>query len=357
MAERREHTWVTYWLIVANVAMFVFECVAGAHPTDPTPQQLLDVGANFAPLTTHGEWWRLGTAMFLHFGMLHIGFNMVCLWQGRVVETLFGRGPFAVIYLLAGLVGGVASIARNSFVVSAGASGAVFGVYGAFGAYLVLRRSTMPEDVWHRTARGIGIFLAINFVFGMTAPNIDMTAHIGGLAVGFVTGMALLGRGRARPSARRTLAVAGIGLALTAASTFAIPRTTDVAPLLARFEIVESACIAKWNDLGKRDRAGELTDAQTAVELERDVLGPWRAMRAELDAVDNVPTRLQPMVGAIKKYIASRQESWETFAASLRATGDDKQTKLDLHHRQELAVEHDANALRDEIKKLQIDHD
>ncbi len=193
MADRRtNHTWVTYALIAANVAMFGMELARGVLFVNPTAQQVLDVGANYGPLTKDGEWWRLVTAMFLHFGIVHIALNMLCLWQGRVVETVYGSARFAVIYLVAGLAGSIGSLLLHPLTVSAGASGAVFGVYGAFGAFLVLRRNAMPPAVWQSTMRSLGMFLAINFIFGLSSPNIDMTAHVVGLVAGFAVGAAFL---------------------------------------------------------------------------------------------------------------------------------------------------------------------
>src|ERR1700733_4850119 len=157
MPEARTQPWITYALIAANLAVFVLEIVHGADPLSPTPQQIIDLGGGFPPLTLHGQWWRLGSSMFLHFGVLHIALNMVCLYQARVVEQLFGRVEFLAIYLLAGLGGGIASLlASTGSIVSAGASGAVFGVFGAFGAFLALRRSQMENEAWQRTARSIG---------------------------------------------------------------------------------------------------------------------------------------------------------------------------------------------------------
>jgi rhomboid protease GluP len=357
MSERRP--WVTYALIAANLVMFGVELVAGADLIDPTPQQLLAVGADVAPFTTDGEWWRLVTAMFLHFGLLHIAANMVCLYQARVVELLFGRAPFAVIYLLAGIVGGIASMARHPLTVSAGASGAVFGIFGAFGGFLVVRRSSMPQDVWRRTSKGMLMFVAINAAIGLSVPRIDLTGHIGGLVVGFLIGIAFLWRTSGdQPSRGRTLMVAGIGLAVAIASTFAIPHTSrlgyDVVlalPLLERIERVETACIDKVNEIKSRERAGQIDDANMAMELERDVLVPWRAMRSELVGAA-VSGWMRPWFDAVKTYVALREESWNTLVAALHATGDDKKAKLALHVLQEQAVQRAANVVKAESKRL-----
>jgi len=362
MAEPRVHTWVTYTLIAANVVMFGVELAAGAHPTTPTPLQLLEVGASFPPLTTNGEWWRLGAAMFLHFGLLHLALNMVCLWQGRVVELLFGRGPFAVLYLVAGLAGGLATLVYNTHAVSAGASGAVFGVYGAFGAFLVLRRRAMPEAVWQQTARGIGMFVAINIIFGLAVPSISLSAHLGGLVIGFLVGLALLARSSTpRPSILRTLAVGAGGLALVVASSFAVPhmepvnlptkRAPGLAELVGEFATLETKVIGTWEELARSQQTGQLDDARLAVALERDVLVPWRAGCARLLAAEP-PADLRPLFAALDDYCAARQLSWETFGAALRATGDEQQALLTRHRFQEVAVRQFANKVVAEQKRL-----
>src|SRR3954466_7244161 len=92
---QRTTPWITYILIAANVVAFVLELVAGADAIKPTPQQIIDLGGDFAPLTLHGEPWRLVSSMFLHFGLIHVALNMVCLAQGRVVESVMGRAGFA----------------------------------------------------------------------------------------------------------------------------------------------------------------------------------------------------------------------------------------------------------------------
>jgi rhomboid protease GluP len=344
MAEPRIHTWITYALIAANLAMFGVELAMGADPVSPKVVDMIAVGANFPPLTFEGEWWRLGTSMFLHFGLLHLALNMVCLWQGRVVETLFGRGAFTAIYLLAGLAGGVASLARGGIVVSAGASGAVFGVYGAFGAFLVLRKATMPEAVWQQTARGIGLFVVINFIFGLTVPSISMTAHVGGLVVGFLVGLALLWRGAVRPGIARTLAVAVGGAALVVAALFVIPKPESGAPAITKFDAAAQVIEAKWPELVRRHRAGELDDTRAATELARDVLGPWR-MHCSALAASPVEGRYQALHQALLDYCEVRDASWETFLGALRATGNEKVTMLERHAILEVEVRRQAFAV------------
>ena len=88
---------------------------------------MLDWGANFGPMTMNGQWWRLVTCMFLHFGIIHLAMNMWILWGlAQVVERLVGSTGFAIAYMASGIAGSIASLAWYPVGVSAGASGAVF---------------------------------------------------------------------------------------------------------------------------------------------------------------------------------------------------------------------------------------
>ena len=239
MPERRPQPWLLYGLIAANVAMFCVELAQGADPVRANAQVVLDLGGSTGPLTLHGEWWRLGTSMFLHFGALHLAMNMLCLWQARAIEPVFGRLGFLVIYLLAGLGGGVASlIAARSNVVTAGASGAVFGVYGALGAKLVVDRAQFDPTEWSNTMRRLGTFLGINLVIGVTTPSISLSAHIGGLLVGVALGAALLaGAPSAQTRTRRALGLAALGIALTAVAVMTLAaRIKELADEIKRLE-------------------------------------------------------------------------------------------------------------------------
>jgi rhomboid protease GluP len=219
MPERLAKPWVVYALIAANVAMFVFELAHGASLTSPSADKIAELGGNKPLLTLSGQWWRLGSSMFLHYGVVHIGLNMVCLYQARVVEQVFGRLGFLAIYLVAGLGGGIASLVASPHAVTAGASGAVFGVYGAFGGFLLLRRAHIEPQAWKQTARSIGQFLVINLAFGAIVSGISLSAHVGGLVVGFAASAALLAGARAeaqRPLRAIAIAVAGVALTVGA---------------------------------------------------------------------------------------------------------------------------------------------
>ncbi|HEU4731117.1 MAG TPA: rhomboid family intramembrane serine protease, partial [Kofleriaceae bacterium] len=330
----------TYALIAANVLMFAVEVARGIDPVSPTPMQLRDLGASYPPLTLGGDWWRLGASMFLHFGLIHIALNMVCLYQARVVEALCGHLGFAVVYLVAGLGGGVASLIASPGNVTAGASGAVFGVYGAFAAFLVLRRSQIPEEVWQRTARSLASFLVINLVFGLTASGISLSSHVGGFIVGFAGGATLLAGARADAQRTgRSLAILVAGLGLTALAVLTLRAPPLMPPALDRFDAVEHASITAYNAAVERAKTGEIKDPELADFVEREVLAPYRKARADVLATRDIPEGMRPLVDKLETYAAARIAAWEALEAALREGDPEKhQAKLEVYKAREAEV-------------------
>ena len=140
-------------------------------------------------LTLGGQPWRLFTSMFLHGSLLHLGFNMLALWQvGALVERIFGSLRFVWLYLLAGLAGSLASVLWNPHVNSVGASGAIFGIIGGLLAFIGRENSGVPPTVVQDLRGSIFPFLIFNIVAGFAYPHTDNAAHIGGLAGGWLAG-------------------------------------------------------------------------------------------------------------------------------------------------------------------------
>jgi rhomboid protease GluP len=308
--------WVTYALAAANVAIWILCLALGASPIDPSPLWLLDHGGNLGAITLDGEEWRLFTSMFLHAGVLHVGMNMLGLvGGGRLAERLFGRPGFAAIYLISGLAGSVATALRPG-VVSVGASGAIFGVLGAVGAYYALHRERMDQAT-AKEASGLLVFVAYNLVYGLQKAGIDMYAHLGGLAGGFLCGLALeLGRGERR--GRRTAAVAAIGLAVVIGAAFAVPAPVDPAQeerkAFQTFAAIEQKVQARWSELVGQARRQEVTDDALAAAIEQDILAPWRAGRAAFERSGAGGARRE----AVLAYLRDMQAGWELVASGLR---------------------------------------
>ena len=183
---------ITSVLMGLNILVFLAMLLSGLSPTNPTAEQVLHWGANFGPLTESGQWWRLLTACFLHFGIIHIGFNMYVLYQvGFFTERLFGGVRYLALYLIAGVGGNLVGLFLHPYVVAAGASGAIFGVYGGLLAYLLRYRGVVNRQAAKAVSRSVFIFLGYNLFFGLADRHTDLTAHIGGLVTGFMVGLLL----------------------------------------------------------------------------------------------------------------------------------------------------------------------
>ena len=153
-----------------------------------------------------GQYYRLLTAMFLHFGIIHIALNMYCLLTlGPFVEAAVGRLRFTALYLLSGLAGSALSyLLGPQQQLAAGASGAVFGLFAAF---FVLQRRRGAD------VTSISVTIVLNLLFSFSVPNIDWRGHVGGLVGGALVTAALV---YAPPGSRRALlqaaGAAGVGL-------------------------------------------------------------------------------------------------------------------------------------------------
>lgn len=227
----RPNPWtsVTNVIIALNVAVFVVMGFLGAgwFQTESLMPYIL-YGANNGAATTDGEWWRLLTSMFMHYGLLHLALNMWALYQtGHFMERVLGRASFTLMYLASGIVSGFTSILwHGDQSWSAGASGAVFGVYGAILGFMLRERQGLPKFVVQSLTRSTLMFAGYNIFFGLSIKGIDNAAHAGGFGGGIVFGFLLAlpldpairahARGRSLVVAATALIIlAGLGVAFT----------------------------------------------------------------------------------------------------------------------------------------------
>jgi len=194
---------ITFGLIAASALVFAVMVLSGVSAMAPTPQQALAFGADFGPYTLGGQWWRLLTSMFVHFGFVHLGLNMWCLWNlGRAGEQLLGRFSYLLAYLASGIFGSIASVYWHPSAVGAGASGAIFGLAGVLVSFVYLKKTPAHLQINRKMLSSLGTFIAYNLAFG-ALPGISNAAHIGGLVMGAAVG-ALLPSASADESSRRT---------------------------------------------------------------------------------------------------------------------------------------------------------
>lgn len=179
-------------LVVINVVVF-FILSLGGMTEDAV--YMLEHGAMYVPyIVENGENYRLFTSMFLHFGFSHLLNNMVTLViMGRNVEPIVGKVRFFIIYFVSGLSGNILSFITEcmtgDFVVSAGASGAIFGLTGALLALTIIFRGRAGQV----TKKDMLIMIGINLYLGFTSQGVDNMAHIGGLIAGFLITFIVVG--------------------------------------------------------------------------------------------------------------------------------------------------------------------
>ncbi len=142
-----------------------------------------DTGQATACFVAQGEYYRLFTAMFMHFGVLHLLMNMYALWfLARTLEAFLGPVRFLALYLVAGLGGNVAAYLFQPNALSAGASTAIFGLFAAL--FLVLRKLRL-------NAAAVLPVIILNLVFTLSVPGISIAGHLGGFVVGGLVGAGL----------------------------------------------------------------------------------------------------------------------------------------------------------------------
>lgn len=171
-------------MVAANIVVFLLLSVIG-NTNDGI--FMLQYGAGYTPYILEGEYYRLFTCIFLHFGIYHIAYNMLCLiFLGDVLETEVGPVRYLIIYILGGLGGNFLSMAMElgtgAFHVSAGASGAIFSVVGAI-LYIVLRNKGQLGTI---TIRRLLLMIVVTLGQGVVDVGTNNAAHVGGLAAGFI---------------------------------------------------------------------------------------------------------------------------------------------------------------------------
>ncbi len=181
----------TIVLIAANVIIFfVFSLIGRTEDV----QFMLNHGAMYVPyVVEYGQYYRLFTAMFLHYGFSHLMGNMIMLGiVGWNLEKEIGSLRFVVIYLGSGLVGNIASavweIHLGEYAVSAGASGAVFGIMGAM-LYVAIRNRGQVGSI---SGWGILGMIILMLFYGFVGVGVNNMAHIAGIIAGILLAVLLV---------------------------------------------------------------------------------------------------------------------------------------------------------------------
>jgi len=172
----------------------------------------------------HGEWWRMVTAAFLHYGPFHLLINMYSLYfAGSILERVIGRWRFALVYLAAGIAGSAGALLLTPNAVTVGASGAIFGILGAL--YVLERNRHIASG--GQIAGLIVLNLIFTFALGggigssVTGITISVGGHLGGLLAGVVLMWLLL---QVRRSALYSVAAAAAVIVVSVVVAYAKTR-------------------------------------------------------------------------------------------------------------------------------------
>ena len=194
MAGGMHGMYATIAIIAVNVAVFLAQLVQGGTSLGGGGGKIAQNGALAGSYVADGDWWRLVTSAFIHYGLIHILFNMWALYAlGGSLERYAGTARFVAIYvcsILAGSAGAlVADKITGAFSLTAGASG---GVFGLLAALFILERqrgiSLMQSQL------GLILLLNLGLTFGVS--GISIGGHLGGLVGGGLAAFALSGYGR-----------------------------------------------------------------------------------------------------------------------------------------------------------------
>jgi membrane associated rhomboid family serine protease/Tfp pilus assembly protein PilF len=326
---------VTQALFGINIAVFAGMALDGIA-MDPTSQQLIQWGANFGPLTLGGQEWRLLTSTFLHIGLMHIFFNMWCLWDlGAMCESLYGHWTFAAVYLISGVAASLASVWWRPVGVSAGASGAIFGIVGALLASHYLGEFSAPRFAVTARLRSVVIFAGYSLLFGAVSGRTDNAAHIGGLVTGLVFGALIARAAPERDPVRRVAVILCVGLIVLGSGAW-LHRS--------RSYLVHSQRGSELLDENKTDQA--VAELLSAIRQRPDYVpahfalahayfdkGQFAQAEAELERVlelepGHAPARYE--LGMVYLHQQRTQPAKEMFTQLLRSDKDDAYAHLGL---------------------------
>jgi rhomboid protease GluP len=322
--------WVTYILLATNIAVFLAMLKTGAGFWHSSNGVQLAWGANFGPATQDGEWWRLGSAMFLHFGIVHLALNTWSLWDvGQLVERMYGWWRFLCIYLLSGLVGNLVSlVVQGNSAVSGGASGAIFGVYGAVLVFLWRERAAISHHEFRWLFWGALSFAVLTIILGYIIPGIDNAAHIGGFMTGILASIVFSQTITARVMPIKITLAAALFISLASVALFLkmpAPKYRWSDELLLRDQIntfvYENQAINRsWLDILNESKQGKKTSAELAGQIESTISEPLEQSFEQLSKLpQNQALPSAARLEKIKEYAKERTESSKESAEKLRA--------------------------------------
>ena len=315
----------TRWIVVVpviaalNVALYLRMMLATTELGHA--DAMIAWGANFVPRTGNGEWWRLVSATFLHPGVLSLFVNTGALISaGRVLERLVGSVTFGTVYVLAGVMGALASLWISAVDITASASAAVFGMYGLLLAcwmWGAFRRSTATVRL--ASVKALAVPAVIFICYNLATNDLQSSAEIAGVVTGFISGL-LLARRAAEQKPRLPRVAAAVVSAAVIVFVLSEPvrGVVDPRPDIAAALTMEQRTAARYDAAVGRFQKGTVTSRDLAVLIDRTIIPQVKVANLRINALGRVAGEHQEVVADARDYLRIREEAWRLRAQALQ---------------------------------------
>lgn len=327
LKESTRITPVTLAIIAVNVLLWGVMLSRGVDWREPSGAALTAWGANYGPLTTRGEGWRLLANVFVHAGVLQLAFNQWALYQlGSLLERLLGHVGFALLYLMSGFGASLAGMLAQPHAVLAGSTGAVTGLIGALVAYHFRAPGAVPPGVLGRLRASAFVFLAYNIGIGLYRNRLDNMGFLSGAMTGFLCGLVLaqpLSNATLLTRATRNAVLAVVAALLVVSAAAYTPPISDLATELKRFEGVKSIAVKIYAEAKRRYEDGQISANALANVIDHEILPDWKAEKNRFDKLTDLSTEQSDAFKKLRRSMELRAKAWGLIADSLRQSSDE----------------------------------
>ncbi|WP_073226474.1 rhomboid family intramembrane serine protease [Pedobacter caeni] len=325
---------VTPILVGSNIIIFIMMVCTGVSFFEPDAQSMIAWGANSTIATLDGQWWRLLSNCFLHFGFIHLLLNMYALFYvGFLLEPFLGRSKFIIAYLLTGIAASALSLWWHDYTVSAGASGAIFGLYGVFIA--ILCTNHIEPSMRKGLLINIGIFVIYNLVYGNLKSGIDNAAHVGGLLSGLLIGFLYLpALKKADNRMLNQLTLSTIAIVTIACSAFGYISMSKSDRFVYQkqmqvFYAIETDALKVFKDFDDKPAEAQLSGLKTSI-------GDWSKGLELIKQSDKLtlPEKTHKKNALLIRYCRLRIQSYEMMSLDIQRGEHGEQERLQLINEQ-----------------------
>lgn len=300
--------WATPSIILINIVVMLLMMMNATSPFNPDVPSLIKFGGNYKILTVNGEWWRLITYQFVHYGIIHLFFNIIFLTIiAKLLEKVLGSWMFLFIYICSGIFGGLVSLYFQDYLVSVGASGSIYGMYGIFFIFMVT--GVLHKNITKKYLIWLSLYIILEVLSSFYSSDIDSFAHLGGFSFGIIAGIISMSYiNDFQNQLKRNMVIIGI-LLLTISSTIiyvsgAQSKLYDLDKQIQRFIRLEE-------EVNKVEYfRGNYTQYDASKVIDQELLPRWAELNLLVDSMiqPDIPEQMKYNISILKSYIKVKQE-------------------------------------------------